>query len=110
IDYTSTISCPRSSNDLHLPTPPFQSTQPYAKIKIVIVIRGRPTMNIGIIGAGAIVNFLLKEINQNEAPNLQVKSVFVRNREKYQSLEEEFSINLYTDINDFINSDIDIVV
>jgi len=67
-------------------------------------------MNIGIIGAGAIANFLLKEINQNEAPNLQVKSVLVRNREKYQSLEKQFSINLYTDMNDFINSDIDIVV
>lgn len=67
-------------------------------------------MNIGMIGAGAIANFLLREINQHETPYLQVKSVFVRNREKYQSLEEQFSINLYTDMNDFINSDIDIVV
>lgn len=67
-------------------------------------------MNIGIIGAGAIANFLLKEINQHEMEDLKIQSIFVRNREKYQALESQFSVNLYTDIDDFLNSNIDLVV
>src|SRR5699024_8853635 len=67
-------------------------------------------MNIGIIGAGAIAQFLLKEINQNPVGDLHITSIFVRNRKKYQALEEQFSIELYTDLNQFINSGIDMVV
>ena len=67
-------------------------------------------MNIGIIGAGAIAQFLLKEINQNQANDLHISSVFVRNREKYQDLEEPFSIQLYTEMDEFLQSGIDIVV
>src|SRR5690625_2431467 len=66
-------------------------------------------MKIGLIGAGAIANFLLTEINQNNHDKLQITSVFVRNKEKYQALEEEFGITLFTDLDHFLDSDIDIV-
>src|SRR4051794_30671610 len=66
-------------------------------------------MKIGLIGAGAIARFLLGKINlQNES--LQITSVFVRNRERYRLLESEFGVTLYTDLEAFLNSEIDIVV
>lgn len=65
-------------------------------------------MNIGIIGAGAIAQFLLKEIN--EYKNLKINSIFVRDKEKYLSLESEFDVKLFTDLDAFLNSEIDIVV
>ncbi|MEH7223638.1 aspartate dehydrogenase [Bacillus sp. JJ1566] len=67
-------------------------------------------MNIGLIGAGAIATFLLKEINQNQHENLRIKSILVRNKEKYQSLESSFDVNLFTDLDAFLDSEIDIVV
>ncbi len=67
-------------------------------------------MNIGLIGAGAIANFLLKEINQNQHGNLRIKSILVRNKEKYQLLESNFGVKLFTDLEAFLNSEIDIVV
>jgi aspartate dehydrogenase len=67
-------------------------------------------MDIGIIGAGAIANVMMERINHDRHENLKVKSVFVRNEEKYQHLEEEFGITLYTDLEAFLSSDIDIVV
>lgn len=65
-------------------------------------------MNIGLIGAGAIAQFLLKEINQHQS--IQIKSIFVRNKEKYRSLETEFDVKLFTNLEEFLNSNIDIVV
>ena len=67
-------------------------------------------MDIGIIGAGAIANVMMERINHDRHENLKIKSVFVRNEEKYQHLEEEFGITLYTDLEAFLSSDIDIVV
>ncbi|MFC3419953.1 aspartate dehydrogenase [Salinicoccus hispanicus] len=67
-------------------------------------------MNIGIIGAGAIANVMLGRINHDAHENLKVNSVLVRDMEKYQHLEREFGIQLYTDLDDFLASDIDIVV
>ncbi|MFB9859987.1 aspartate dehydrogenase [Salinicoccus siamensis] len=67
-------------------------------------------MDIGIIGAGAIANVMLKRINGDQHENLKIKSVFVRNEEKYNHLEDEFSVQLYTDFEAFLASDIDIVV
>ena len=67
-------------------------------------------MNIGLIGAGAIANFLLKEINDAGHEQLRITSVYVRNREKYQGLEAEFGVKLYTDFDTFLESDIDLVV
>ncbi|WP_062353042.1 aspartate dehydrogenase [Bacillus kwashiorkori] len=68
-------------------------------------------MNIGIIGAGAIANFLLQTINQPQRQeNLRIKSVFVRNKEKYQLLESAYGVKLFTNLDDFLQSEIDIVV
>ena len=67
-------------------------------------------MNIGLIGAGAIANFLLDKINHHQHEKLRIKSIYVRNREKYQVLESKFGVTLYTDLQAFLGSEIDIVV
>ena len=67
-------------------------------------------MNIGLIGAGAIAHFLLDKINHHQHGTLRINSVFVRNRDKYRLLESEFGVTLYTDLDAFLDSDIDIVV
>ncbi|CAD2072312.1 aspartate dehydrogenase [Phocicoccus pinnipedialis] len=67
-------------------------------------------MKIGLMGAGAIGQYLLKHINGNRENHMTVKSVFVRNIEKYKHLEETFHVKLFTDIHEFLESDIDIVV
>ncbi|WP_087974690.1 aspartate dehydrogenase [Oceanobacillus rekensis] len=67
-------------------------------------------MNIGLIGAGAIANFLLKKINHNQHGNLRIKSIFVRNREEYRFLESDYGVTLFTDLEAFLDSEIDIVV
>src|SRR5690625_5267864 len=66
-------------------------------------------MIIGLIGAGAIANFLITEINENKHDNLLITSVFVRNKEKYLAVEEIFVITIFTDLDHFVDSDIDIV-
>lgn len=67
-------------------------------------------MNIGLIGAGAIARFLLDEVNQKQLKAFRIQSVFVRDKKKYYSLEEEYGVQLFTDLNEFLNSEIDIVV
>ena len=67
-------------------------------------------MNIGLIGAGAIARFLLNEINQKQLSTFRIQSVFVRDREKYRMLEEEYGVQLYTELPAFLSSEIDIVV
>ncbi|MEH7379040.1 aspartate dehydrogenase [Bacillus sp. JJ1533] len=67
-------------------------------------------MNIGVIGAGAVATFLLKEINQNHDENLRIKSILVRNKDKYRLLESNFGVKLFTDLSAFLDSDIDMVV
>lgn len=67
-------------------------------------------MKIGLIGAGAIGQFLLKELNRNQQTNLRVHSILVREREKYKELESEFDITLYTELDEFLNSTIDLIV
>lgn len=67
-------------------------------------------MNIGIVGAGAIAHFLLKEINQKDHNDLRVKSVFVKDKIKYETVASQFEVELFTDLNDFLSSDIDVVV
>lgn len=66
-------------------------------------------MNIGLIGAGAIGKFLLKKINEEQHGKLRITSIYVRNREKYQELEAQFGVTLFTDLRAFLDSDIDIV-
>lgn len=65
-------------------------------------------MNIGIIGAGAIAHFLLQKLNDRQ--DINIKSIFVRDKEKYQSLQSNFQVTLFTDLDAFLDSDIDIVV
>ena len=67
-------------------------------------------MKIGLIGAGAIARFLLKEINEKQSQVFRIESVLVRDRDKYRSLEEEYGVQLFTDLPEFLNSEIDIVV
>ncbi len=64
-------------------------------------------MNIGIIGAGAIATYLLEEQNNYD---YTVTSIFVRNQAKYERLEQQFNVTLYTDIEAFLQSSIDVVV
>lgn len=67
-------------------------------------------MNIGLIGAGAIAHFLLEELNQKQQKNLHIKSIFVRDKKKYQLLEADFGVELFTDLEAFLDSEIDLVV
>lgn len=67
-------------------------------------------MNIGIVGAGAIAHFLFKEINQKHHNDLRVKSVFVKDRKKYEKVAAEFEVELFTELDDFLSSEIDVVV
>lgn len=65
-------------------------------------------MKIGIIGAGAIANFLLEQLKHDQ--KFKITSVFVRDIEKYDALQKKFNVTLYTDVEKFLQSDIDIVV
>ncbi|WP_339196154.1 aspartate dehydrogenase [Solibacillus sp. FSL R5-0449] len=67
-------------------------------------------MKVGLIGAGAIAHFLLEEINEKQLENLRITSVFVRDKEKHQLLESNYGVKLYTEIDAFLESEIDIVV
>ena len=67
-------------------------------------------MNIGLVGSGAIGQYLLKNINGGSNGDLNVTSVFVRNYDKYKHLEEQYNVELFTDINKFLKADTDIIV
>lgn len=67
-------------------------------------------MKVGLIGAGAIAHFLLKEINQKQHQQLRISSILVRDKEKYRSMETDFDVKLHTDFEAFLDSEIDIVV
>ncbi|MER2000899.1 MAG: aspartate dehydrogenase [Lysinibacillus sp.] len=67
-------------------------------------------MNIGIIGAGAVAKFLLEQLNGGKTELGTVKALLVRNKEKYKELEEQYHIQLYTDVELFLATDIDLVV
>lgn len=67
-------------------------------------------MNIGIIGGGAISQFLLNKINNERAVNFPIKSVYVRNEAKYSFLSDEYGVDVHTDFDLFLDSDIDVVV
>lgn len=70
----------------------------------------RLIMNIGLIGAGAIAHFLLQEIKGKQQDGLRINSIFVRDKKKYQTLASDFGVELFTDLDAFLNSEIDIVV
>ena len=67
-------------------------------------------MNIGLVGSGAIGQYLLKNINKNSNGDLNITSVFVRNYDKYKHLEQQYKVKLFTDLNEFLAADIEIVV
>ena len=67
-------------------------------------------MNIGIIGGGAIATYLLEIIEQQANETMQVHSILVRQKEKYVHLATRHSVDLYTDMEAFLASPIDIVV
>ncbi len=69
----------------------------------------RYVMNIGLIGGGAIATFLLEEIEQKKIKDIYIRSVLVRDVKKYAHLEK-YGITLYTKIEEFLDSQIDIVV
>lgn len=67
-------------------------------------------MNIGIIGGGAIAQFLLKKINVEKTIKSHINSIYVRDEEKYRFLHEQYDVAIYTDLDEFLASNIDIVV
>lgn len=67
-------------------------------------------MKIGLIGAGAIANFLLDKVNYQKYETMEITSVFVRHLERYQFIAEKYHVQLFTNLEAFLNSDINIVV
>lgn len=67
-------------------------------------------MNIGLIGAGAVGQLLLNELNEKKHEHLRIKSVLVRDKKKYDKLVETYDVKLFTDLERFLDSNIDIVV
>lgn len=67
-------------------------------------------MNIGIIGAGAIAQFLIKTIHEQKNSSWQVTSILVRDREKYEHLTVTYGIKLHTNVDQFLAEPMDIVV
>lgn len=68
-------------------------------------------MNVGLIGAGAISTYVLEELNgAHSDPDLTVTSILVRDRTKYKELENKYDVRLFTSIEAFLQSSIDIVV
>ncbi|CAM4330475.1 aspartate dehydrogenase [Lacicoccus alkaliphilus] len=67
-------------------------------------------MDIGLIGSGAIGQYLLKKINEDSHPELHIGHILVRNTAKYRHLEGDYGVVLHTDVEAFLASDIDMVV
>ena len=67
-------------------------------------------MNIGIIGTGNIAAYLLEQVNSNKMADGRITAVFGRNQEVGQCLSEQFEVDFYTDIQDFLKVPLDIVV
>lgn len=70
----------------------------------------RIQLNIGLIGAGAIGTYLLEELNGKNNQDLHITAVYVRNKEKYSHLEKTYNVNVFTNMDEFLKSGIDIVV
>lgn len=66
-------------------------------------------MNIGLIGGGAIASFLLEEIEQKELQGIFIRSILVRDEQKYAHLRK-YGVSLYTEVEAFLESEIDLVV
>lgn len=64
-------------------------------------------MKIGLIGAGALGDYLLKE---QDSFTYEITSIYVRDITKYASLEADYNVKLYDDFDAFLHTDIDCVV
>ncbi|AIY04573.1 aspartate dehydrogenase [Planococcus sp. PAMC 21323] len=67
-------------------------------------------MNIGIIGTGNIAAYLLEQINVNQLVDGKITAVFGRNKRVGPRLSEQYHIDFYTNIEEFLNTPLDIVV
>src|SRR5699024_3379986 len=52
----------------------------------------------------------MKELNGKPSHDLRVKSIFVRDYEKYKDLKELYNVTLYTDLEEFAASGVDVIV
>lgn len=67
-------------------------------------------MNIGIIGTGNIATYLLEQVNSNHMTDGRIIAVFGRNQEAGPRLSGRFDIDFYTDLQEFLEVPLDIVV
>ncbi|MCG3089719.1 aspartate dehydrogenase [Sporosarcina cyprini] len=67
-------------------------------------------MKIGIIGTGNIATYLLEIFNEEKQVEGKVVSLFGRNSEVGERLEQQYGVAFYTDFQAFLQSSIDIVV
>lgn len=67
-------------------------------------------MNIGIIGTGNIAAYLLEQVNENHMANGRITAIFGRNQVVGHRLNKRFGAGFYTDIQEFLDLPIDIVV
>src|SRR5699024_6791516 len=69
--------------------------------------RSGENMKIGLIGAGALGDYLLTE---QDKFTYEITSIYVRDIAKYASLENDYNVKLYDDLDAFLQTDIDCVV
>lgn len=67
-------------------------------------------MKIGIIGTGNIASYLLEQVSQDHEFQSEVVALFGRNQEVGRQLSEQFHVDFYTDLQDFLKAPIELVV
>lgn len=67
-------------------------------------------MKIGIIGCGAIAQFLLSSTKKEKDSSLKITDILVRDAKKYEQIARQYDVKLHTNINDFLKAPLDIVV
>ena len=68
-------------------------------------------MKIGIIGGGNIAKYLLKSVNIDRLlPNVTIRSALLRRPAESAEWERDYGVHVYTDLDAFLDSGIDIVV
>lgn len=68
------------------------------------------SIKIGLIGTGSIAEYLLKEINEKASYPVKIVAGVVRNKEKYEHLEDKYDIEITEDINRILKEDINLIV
>lgn len=64
-------------------------------------------INIGIVGTGSIVNTYKKCID--ELVDAELKALYTKSKNRVKSAEKEFGVAAFSDMDDFLESDIDLV-